>query len=383
MSTSRVACLLAVSCMLVMLTGCGRKAPAPEAAAPVAATPAVEHPLPEGIDWFDGDLEAAFAAAKAADKLLFLYWGAEWCPPCSQIKATIFNQREFQERSRLFVPVYLDGDTPSAQKHGETFAVNGYPTMILFRPDGTEITRLPGGVDVTRYATILDVALADARPVTELLEAQRKGEILSQNDWRLLAYHSWVTDVEHTLPEAERVATFRQLSARCPVELEGDCARLFFEYLYAAAAVTDAGGTPFSGLERAEARERLLALLGKPSVLQANVQNLSYGANHTIGLLSDQGSPERGDLTAAWTKALDMLASGEAGTAVSAPERLNLIRARVQLARLDSPAGPLPAGADRAGTRRGREGGCRDKGRLRTPGGHQRRGKPVLGGGPR
>ncbi len=243
------------------------------------AADAEEHPLPEGIDWFDGDLEAAFAAAKAADKLLFLYWGAEWCPPCSQIKATIFNQREFQERSRLFVPVYLDGDTPSAQKHGEAFAVNGYPTMILFRPDGTEITRLPGGVDVTRYATILDVALADARPVTELLEAQRKGEILSQNDWRLLAYHSWVTDVEHTLPEAERVATFRQLSARCPVELEGDCARLFFEYLYAAAAVTEAGGTPFSGLERAEARERLLALLGKPSVLQANVQNLSYGAN--------------------------------------------------------------------------------------------------------
>ena len=114
------------------------------------AAGAGETHLPEGIDWFEGDVDAAFAAAKAADKPLFLYWGAEWCPPCSQIKATIFNQREFQERSRLFVPVYLDGDTPSAQKHGETFAVDGYPTMILFRPDGKEITRLPGGVDVTR-----------------------------------------------------------------------------------------------------------------------------------------------------------------------------------------------------------------------------------------
>ena len=28
----------------------------------------------------------------------------------------------------------------------------GYPTMILFKPDGTEITRLPGGVDIARYA---------------------------------------------------------------------------------------------------------------------------------------------------------------------------------------------------------------------------------------
>jgi len=334
---------LVLACVALALAGCGRKAPAPDAAPPVAATAdAGETHLPKGIDWFEGDVDAAFAAAKAADKPLFLYWGAEWCPPCSQIKATIFNQREFQERSRLFVPVYLDGDTPSAQKHGETFAVNGYPTMILFRSDGKEITRLPGGVDVTRYATILDVALADARPVTELLEAQRKGDVLSQNDWRLLAYHSWVTDAGHTLPEAERIATFRQLSARCPVELEADCTRLFFEYLYSAAAVAGEGGEPFSGLERAEARERLLARLGKPSVVQANVQNLSYGATHAIGLLSDQGSPERGDLTAAWTKALDMLASGEAGTVLSAPERLNLIRARVELARLDSPAGPLP-----------------------------------------
>jgi len=176
MRTTSYRGVLVVSCALLTLAGCGRKAPAPDAAPPVAATAgAAESHLPKGIDWFDGDVDAAFAAAKAADKPLFLYWGAEWCPPCSQIKATIFNQREFQERSRLFVPVYLDGDTPSAQKHGETFAVNGYPTMILFRSDGKEITRLPGGVDVTRYATILDVALADARPVTELLAATGLG----------------------------------------------------------------------------------------------------------------------------------------------------------------------------------------------------------------
>jgi thiol:disulfide interchange protein len=105
-------------------------------------------------------IHAAFAAAKAANKPVFLYWGAEWCPPCAQIKSTIFNRREFQERSRLFVPVSLDGDTPSAQKQGERFGVVGYPTVILFRPDGTEITRLPGSVGIERYGRSLDVALA-------------------------------------------------------------------------------------------------------------------------------------------------------------------------------------------------------------------------------
>ena len=163
--------ILAISLAGLLVTGCGRKSPEPVVAeAPVAAATETEAEgrkhLPPGIDWFAGDVEAAFAAAKAANKPIFLYWGAEWCPPCAQIKSTIFNKREFQERSRLFVSVYLDGDTPSAQRHGERFGVVGYPTMILFRPDGTEITRLPGGVDVARYAKILDVALADARPVS-------------------------------------------------------------------------------------------------------------------------------------------------------------------------------------------------------------------------
>ena len=170
-----------------------------------AKSAAGESHLPPGIEWFGGDVDAAFAAAKAANKPVFLYWGAEWCPPCAQIKATIFSKREFQERSRLFVPVYLDGDTPSAQKHGERFGVVGYPTMILFKPDGTEITRLPGGVDIARYSRILDVALADARPVSDILAAARSGGTVTSNDWKLLAYYSWGTDNGHVLPADQNV----------------------------------------------------------------------------------------------------------------------------------------------------------------------------------
>lgn len=95
-----------------------------------------------GIDWRkDNDVDAAFTQAKLAKKPLFLYWGAVWCPPCNQVKATIFNRQDFIDRSRHFIPVYLDGDTPSAQKLAAGFKVRGYPTMILFKPDGTEITR--------------------------------------------------------------------------------------------------------------------------------------------------------------------------------------------------------------------------------------------------
>ena len=345
----RPGCSLSLAALLLasaLLGGCGRKEPAPaaEPAVPAASTAdhAADKHLPPGIDWFKGDVGAAFAAARTSSRPLFLYWGAEWCPPCAQIKATIFNRREFQERSRLFIPVYLDGDTPSAQKQGERFGVVGYPTMILFRPDGEEITRLPGGVDVERYAKILDVALADARPVKEILAAAAHGGEVTTNDWRLLAYYSWGVDNGRALAKAREVGTFRALSDRCPVELQADCARLFFEYLGAAAEQAGQGKSPLSGLDRAVARKQLLELLAVPAVWRANAGNLLFASQDVIGLLSDPGSPERQQLTTAWNSALDGLASDSDGTALSAPEQLDLIRARMLLAQLSAPGAPVP-----------------------------------------
>jgi thioredoxin-related protein len=342
----QVRALASCLCLALVLAACSRESPAPAAPPASVATPAAaDRHLPAGIAWFQGSVDQAFAAANTSGKPLFLYWGAEWCPPCGQIKATIFSRREFQERSRLFIPVYLDGDTPSAQKYGERFGVVGYPTMILFRPDGAEITRLPGGVDIARYTKILDVALAGARPVAEILAAASTGAQTSANDWRLLAYYSWSTDNGHLLPEAQRVEAFRRLAARCPAELQADCSRLTFEYLASVAQASKAskdGKAAIDGLERADARRRLLALIGLPSVQQANVDSLLFGSKDIVGVLSDASSAERRQLTAAWSSALDQLGALQGAGALSAKEQINLVRARVLLANLDAPDAPLP-----------------------------------------
>src|SRR5687767_1404439 len=102
--------------LVALCAGCQRGGPEPAApAAPAAAsTPAAATTVADvkGIDWFEGGIDAAFDAAAAQNKLVFLYWGAEWCPPCHDLKAHVFPRRDFQQSLRQFVPVYLDGDAP-------------------------------------------------------------------------------------------------------------------------------------------------------------------------------------------------------------------------------------------------------------------------------
>src|SRR5512146_3216899 len=135
--------------------------PAPAATATPAAAKAA------GVAWVyasnDTDVDAAFARATREATPLLLYWGASWCPPCNHLKATLFPRQDFIARSRAFVPVYVDGDKPGAQKVASRFKVSGYPTMVLFDPKGGELTRLPGEADAPQVMALLEIGLARGR----------------------------------------------------------------------------------------------------------------------------------------------------------------------------------------------------------------------------
>ena len=343
--------VLAAACALAALVGaCDRQpaatatatvpatSPAPTAAverAPVAATTAAhaDGAAHAGIAWreaaSDAQVDAAFAAARDEHKPVFMYWGAKWCPPCNHVKATLFNRQDFIERSRAFVPVYVDGDSPGAQKIGARFKVSGYPTMVLFNADGKEVTRLPGEVEPARYTEVLTLGMNASRPVGALLaDALAHPAALAPSDWRLLAFYSWETDQQQVIAKDKLPATMRSLAAACPDTAPDAAMRLRLK------ALAFADGKAPAKVDAAT-RAAVLALLADPAKTREQTDMVSNYASEIVRGMSAKGSAERKTLVAAFDGALERLVTD---TTLSRADRTQALIARVDLVRIDEPA---------------------------------------------
>ncbi len=215
--------LFALALLLAACTPQGSPTGSGSAAAPRAGHAHADTP---GLQWFDGSVEQAFEAARSSRKPILLYWGAVWCPPCQQLKATVFSRPDFIAKSRLFVPVYLDGDGEGAQKWGEAFHVSGYPTLVVLDADRHELMRIAGGMDLSQYAGALDNALADVQPVGELLAQATAGKPLGDSQCRRLALNDWFDDLPGDDLLAARSAQLSAAVAQCPASMKGERARL-------------------------------------------------------------------------------------------------------------------------------------------------------------
>ena len=302
---------------------------------------------PDGIAWVPGasvaEVDRAFEQARSTGRPLFLYWGAQWCPPCNQVKAMVFSRADFVAQSRHFIAVPLDGDSPSAQKLATRFKVRGYPTMILFTPQGQELTRLPGEVDAPLYVQSLAAAMAGGRPVADLLAAAQRGEPLNAAQWRQLAWYAWDTDEQRLLPEAQRTRVLLQLArAAAQGQAGGQPVAAMRLQLKAVLAAADSKDTAALDADaRFAAGAALLRLLGDGSSAREQMDLVTNYAKELVGALSQPGTPQRVQLVAAWDQAARRL---QADATLSRTDRLGALYARVALARLDeaddAPAAP-------------------------------------------
>lgn len=334
---SQLALVLALA-----LGGCDGSSPppAPQTSAE-AATPVAAEDASAGIDWFQGGVDAAFAYAKAKHKPLFLYWGAAWCPPCHYIHEVIFSNPEFIARSRLFVPVALDGDSDSAQELGERLGVLGYPTMIVYDADGEEVTRIPGGIDMAAYANVLDLALAAAHPVGELVaDVLERGVALDRGDCELAAYYSWSQDNERILAGRDATDVFARLRGACPRDARAARKRLYLERL--SRLVEGADETePLDANERALAVEELGELFADYDLVRDNAYDTFFSGADFIAAAAPSGSEARASLETSYR---DLMTRMEHDESLYPSWRLYAVIGKLKLAKLEAgPEAEVPA----------------------------------------
>ncbi|HEX4597205.1 MAG TPA: thioredoxin family protein [Burkholderiaceae bacterium] len=298
-----------------------------------AAAATADPPATSGrsIAWFKGDVDAAFARARTEHKPLFLYWGATWCPPCNQVKATLFNRADFIERSSQFIPVYIDGDQPNAQKLADRFRVRGYPTMILFASGGDEITRLPGEIDPQQYLQVLSLGLGTGRSARATLTAALGpgAARLTAEEWMLLASYAWDTDEGQLVPGDRVATTLVALATACPARYQASSDRLALRSISATAA-----GRGTVTAERARALAHVRAVLDDPARARAQFDVLVESASVIAGVITDPDSNQRKDLIGHWDARLAAFARD---TSLSTADRLDALATRAELQKLAEP----------------------------------------------
>jgi thiol-disulfide isomerase/thioredoxin len=99
--------------------------------------------------------QAREAATKEGKRLILIDFYTVWCEPCKKLDQTTWKDEEV----RVWLTqeaVCLKVDAEKNEALAETYRVNAYPTVMLLRPDGTEIDHLVGYRDAKTF-------LADAR----------------------------------------------------------------------------------------------------------------------------------------------------------------------------------------------------------------------------
>ncbi len=105
-----------------------------------------------GIDW--QDYAQGVALAKTRSKPVFLYFHADWCTYCKQLKKTTFkNKKVLSYLNDNFISISVDTD--KNKELATQWKVRGLPTLWFLKPDNSKITSIPGYIDEKQFLNIL------------------------------------------------------------------------------------------------------------------------------------------------------------------------------------------------------------------------------------
>jgi len=268
-----------------------------------------------GIDWHEGSVQSAFKLAKERSRPLFLYWGALWCPPCNQMKKNVFSKKEFKKVSQKFINVYLDGDDPRAQIWGDKLKAYGYPTMILFSSTGKELTRLPTGVSVKKYVSLMKNSLESQLSVENILDKALGKALLTVEEWNILSGFSWGQASSDSLKEKMTYENFKALFYKAPLLQKEVRARIFMRYLQVSFEEENKK-------DIVEQRRMFLEVLSSQKQVISTLEDLVWNSKDFLNFLFKEKNVKRKKVIFKWHAAMKKINKDQA---LSYDERLSAL----------------------------------------------------------
>ena len=106
-------------------------------------------PTADKLTWHDNVDEALKIAQKENKTVLVNFTGSDWCVWCKRLNDEVFSKDEFAayaEKNLVLVKIDFPREkeqTPETryynQQIAEQYRVEGYPTIVLLRKDGSEL----------------------------------------------------------------------------------------------------------------------------------------------------------------------------------------------------------------------------------------------------
>ncbi|RYD98615.1 MAG: thioredoxin [Sphingobacteriales bacterium] len=118
----------------------------------------------QGILFETGTFAAALDKAKQENKIVFLDVYTTWCGPCKQMAANLFPTAEAGKLyNKHFVNYKIDAEKGEGIEVAATYKVQGYPTNLFLKPDGSVVYTVMGAGDLAWFLENANVAIAESK----------------------------------------------------------------------------------------------------------------------------------------------------------------------------------------------------------------------------
>lgn len=113
------------------------------------------------INFIENSWGEALKQAARQDKYIFVDAYAVWCGPCKMLKRTTFKDKEVADFfNKNFINVAMDMEKGQGPELGSQWALEGYPTLLIFNSKGKRVLHTVGFIEPGELLRFAKQALA-------------------------------------------------------------------------------------------------------------------------------------------------------------------------------------------------------------------------------